>query len=44
MSDTRKRWIKRLGWLIGLWLGGVAALTLFALILRWIMSSIGMTT
>ncbi|MAL00627.1 MULTISPECIES: DUF2474 domain-containing protein [Alcaligenaceae] len=44
MSDARKPWLKRLGWLVALWFGGVAALTVFALVLRWIMSSIGMTT
>jgi|TARA_R100000455_G_C6247292_1_gene104732 hypothetical protein len=44
MPETRKPWLKRVGWLVALWFGGVAALTLFAFILRWIMSSIGMST
>jgi hypothetical protein len=43
MFESRKLWLKRLTWLVALWLGGVAAVALFALILRLIMSSIGMT-
>lgn len=35
-------WIKRLAWLVGLWLGGVAALALVALALRLFMHAAGM--
>jgi hypothetical protein len=35
-------WLRRLGWLALLWLGGVAALGLVALLLRWLMHAAGM--
>jgi hypothetical protein len=38
----RALWIRRLGWLIALWLGGVAALGVVALVLRLFMHAAGM--
>jgi hypothetical protein len=35
-------WLRRLGWLIALWLGGVAALGAVALALRVLMHAAGM--
>jgi len=38
----RAFWLRRFGWLIALWLGGVAALGLVALLLRVFMHAAGM--
>jgi hypothetical protein len=38
----RTRWIRQLGWMVALWLGGVAALALVALVLRVAMHAAGM--
>jgi len=38
----RSVWPRRLGWLVLLWLGGVAALGLVALLLRLLMHAAGM--
>jgi hypothetical protein len=35
-------WLRRLGWLAALWLGGVAALGLVAMLLRLLMHAAGM--
>jgi hypothetical protein len=35
-------WIRRLGWLVTLWLAGVAMLALVALLLRVLMHAAGM--
>ena len=35
-------WMRRLGWMIGLWLLGVAALALVAWLLRVLMHAAGM--
>jgi len=35
-------WLRRLGWLVALWLGGVLALGLVALVLRVLMHAAGM--
>lgn len=35
-------WLRRAGWLVVLWLGGVAALGLVALVLRVAMRAAGM--
>lgn len=42
LSDSRK-WLSRVGWLILIWAASVAALAVFALVLRAIMSVVGMT-
>jgi hypothetical protein len=38
----RVLWLKRVGWLLALWIGGVAALGLVALLLRLFMHAAGM--
>ena len=38
----RPRWLRRLGWLLALWAGGVAALWLVASLIRAIMHAAGM--
>jgi hypothetical protein len=38
----RRVWLQRLGWMALLWLGGVAALGLVALLLRVLMHAAGM--
>ena len=38
----RALWIRRVGWLLALWLGGVAALGAVALLLRVLMHAAGM--
>lgn len=38
----RALWIRRVGWLLALWLGGVAALGAVALALRVLMHAAGM--
>lgn len=38
----RTSWLRRIGWLIALWLGGVAALAAVALALRLLMHAAGM--
>lgn len=35
-------WMKRVGWLLALWIGGVAALGVVALLLRLFMHAAGM--
>jgi hypothetical protein len=37
-------WGRRFGWLVGLWLAGVAALGLVALLLRVLMRLAGLTS
>jgi len=38
----RALWMRRVGWLLALWLGGVAALGAVALLLRVLMHAAGM--
>jgi hypothetical protein len=38
----RSLWLRRVGWLLALWLGGVAALGIVALALRVLMHAAGM--
>jgi hypothetical protein len=38
----RVLWLRRFGWLLALWVGGVAALGLVALLLRLFMHAAGM--
>ena len=42
-SATRRPWGKRLGWLVFLWLVGVCALGLVALLLKFVMRLAGLT-
>jgi hypothetical protein len=35
-------WLRRLGWMVALWLGGVGMLALVALLLRLLMRAAGM--
>lgn len=45
-ADQRdqKKWLRRIAWLIGIWLAGIAALALVAYGLRIFMGLAGMTT
>lgn len=42
MARALPLWLRRLGWLLLLWLGGVAALGLVAFALRLLMHAAGM--
>jgi hypothetical protein len=35
-------WLRRLGWLVALWIGGVAALGAVAIVIRLLMHAAGM--
>ena len=39
---TRRRWLRQLGWMALLWLGGVATLALVAFLIRIVMHAAGM--
>ena len=39
----RKPWLKRIGWLLAIWAGSVAALAIVAMLFRWLMGLAGMT-
>lgn len=41
-GHRRRLWLRRLGWLVGLWAGGVLALYLVAGLIRLIMHAAGM--
>ncbi|ESQ81390.1 DUF2474 family protein [Asticcacaulis benevestitus] len=46
MSDVphdKKLWLRRVGWLVLIWIGSVAALALVALLLRLLMNMAGMS-
>ena len=38
----KKLWVRRLGWLVALWAGGVLALYLVAALIRLVMHAAGM--
>ena len=38
----KREWMRRLGWLAALWLGGVATLAAVAYVIRTIMHALGM--
>jgi hypothetical protein len=38
----RREWMRRLGWLVALWLGGVFTLAAVAYVLRTLMHALGM--
>jgi hypothetical protein len=42
-ARDRKRWGKRIAWLIGIWAASVGVLALVAYLLRLIMEAVGMT-
>jgi len=42
MREAVRRWLRRTGWLLLLWAGGVATLGAVALLLRWCMRLAGM--
>ena len=37
-----RRWAARIGWLLALWLAGVAAMGLAAWLLKWVMRAAGL--
>lgn len=39
---NRREWMRRLGWLAALWLGGVGTLALVAYAIRVLMQALGM--
>lgn len=39
---SRREWLRRLGWLAALWLGGVVTLAAVAYVLRTLMHALGM--
>jgi hypothetical protein len=39
---SRREWLRRLGWMVLLWLGGVMALAAVAFVIRLIMHAAGM--
>lgn len=41
-APPRKPWLKRIGWLVAIWLASVAALGAAALVLRLLMGLAGM--
>lgn len=41
-STTRHPWLNRIGWLLLLWMAGVAALAAVALMLRELMAAAGL--
>lgn len=44
MQTTVPRWLRRLGWLVGIWVTSVAALGLAAWVLRLLMEAVGMAS
>jgi hypothetical protein len=44
MSGPQHLWLRRLGWLILLWAGGVLAVASTALIARLLMTAVGMAS
>ncbi len=45
MDDVPRkgRWLRRMGWLLGIWAASIAVLALVAYVLRLIMNAAGMT-
>jgi Protein of unknown function (DUF2474) len=41
-STTRHSWLNRIGWLVLLWMAGVAALAAVALLLRELLAAAGL--
>jgi hypothetical protein len=42
-ASSSPRWRTRLGWLAAFWIGGVAAMGLVTVLLRWLMRLAGLT-
>ena len=42
-AGTGRPWLRRLAWLVGIWVASVSLLALVAYILRLIMNAVGMT-
>jgi hypothetical protein len=42
-APRERLWWRRVGWLIALWLGGVLAVGLIALLFRAVMAAVGLT-
>jgi len=44
IRENEKRWLRRVGWLVLIWLASVVALGVVALIFRLLMKAAGLTT
>lgn len=42
-ATMARLWLRRLGWLVLLWIASISALALVAALLRLLMSAVGMT-
>lgn len=42
-ESPRRTWLRRLGWLVAIWLASVASLAVVALAFRWVMRAVGLT-
>ncbi|MCC2595562.1 DUF2474 domain-containing protein [Pusillimonas sp. MFBS29] len=42
-ATLKRLWIRRLGWLLGIWAASIAVLALVAYLLRLVMNAVGMT-
>jgi len=42
-ATTKRLWIRRLAWLLGIWTASIAILALVAYLLRLVMNAVGMT-
>jgi hypothetical protein len=42
-APHQKRWLRRVGWMVLIWLGSVAALAVVAVLFRLLMNMAGMT-
>ncbi|MDD2712312.1 MAG: DUF2474 domain-containing protein [Simplicispira sp.] len=40
----RQKWLRRVGWMVGIWAASVASLWLFSALLRWLMAAAGWAT
>jgi hypothetical protein len=38
----RRKWLRRVGWLLAIWLASVGSLYLLALVLRFLMKAVGL--
>jgi len=42
-EGKKPKWLRRLGWLAGIWLASVVSLYLLALVLRFFMNAVGLS-
>ncbi|MDQ0572493.1 hypothetical protein QFZ42_004327 [Variovorax paradoxus] len=42
-AGGRSKWMRRLGWLLAIWLASVGSLFAVALVFRWLMRAVGLT-